>query len=644
MGFHKVLSAWISAATWRGLAAALIGLALLGIVPDRAVADTAYPGGIWEPGPPQYGFTTVTGIPVTMDDGVILRADIAYPTDLATGQRASGQFPVIVEHQPYTQPVNTYFAQYGYISVRISARGTGISGGNIEFTTARDGQDGVAIIDWAAYQLAGSDGRVGQIGCSFVGLLALTDAAHVGRNSPLKASVPSCAGLEQFTHETVLAGGIPTQTMNGFRVAGILTGGQPATIQFFNNLVTDVLAGGDLAYDRAFWKKRIPLSWARDIVRNDIPVLLWVGWGDSAPVLTDWVTSALQTYAALQNASQHRSVYAPMRSNQPTSPRYQIIVGNWGHGGGLDNGIMLEWFETWIRGVRTGLQKTKTPMHLYEQGTDRWINAARYPTVPAYTTWYLNEAGALTSRPAERRANDSLLWAEPIEVGARLSYTTPPLRSGATLSGPMSATVYATSSNTNLVLIATLYDVAPDGTTSKITRGAVLGSQRALDEDRSWTDDSKSCDESSHPKSCNDKSWNDARGPDTRGTLIRPWIKQTKDSYLTPGRVYRFDIALLPRQWGLQRNHRLRLELTTKTPADVCAAFQGSDPCLYTEPQLATVPGGVYSILHGPAWPSALNLPQLDAMAFRTATSGVTPTSGVWTEPLDWGNRDKDRH
>ena len=44
-------------------------------------------------------------MPVTMDDGVVLNGSVAYPTDLKTGKRASGRFPVVVEHIPYVKLV-----------------------------------------------------------------------------------------------------------------------------------------------------------------------------------------------------------------------------------------------------------------------------------------------------------------------------------------------------------------------------------------------------------------------------------------------------------------------------------------------------------------------------------------------------------
>ena len=59
-------------------------------------ASTPFPGGIWTPGDPTYGSKLDTNIPVTMSDGAVLMVDVSYPTDLATGARAPGPFPVLL--------------------------------------------------------------------------------------------------------------------------------------------------------------------------------------------------------------------------------------------------------------------------------------------------------------------------------------------------------------------------------------------------------------------------------------------------------------------------------------------------------------------------------------------------------------------
>lgn len=591
---------------------------------------TPYPGGKWEPGPAKFGAEIANDVPVTMDDGVILNATIAYPTDLQTGKRATGKFPVVIEHMPYVQfaapvTVNKYFAEHGYISALVRARGLGKSGGEVQFFSPREGQDGKNIINWAAQKLDGSDGRVAIIGCSWPGAIALTDSAFVGKNSPLKAVVAACSGLENMPRQSWMSGGMPTMSFWNFDVLGpSLTGNSAAGVRFFRAMTKSVLEGGDVAYDRNYWRERGRISFAEKIVDNDVPVLLWAGWGDIVE------TGTVHAYTALQNAYAKRAVYAPMERNQPTTPRYQLVMGGWGHGQGLDTGLYLQWIETWLKGVDTGIQNTKTPMHVFEPGTERWLNLTGFPLVPKSTQWRLGGGGSLNFA-AQKNGSDILKYAQPDEESGKLSFITPPLAEGATLSGPISATLYASSSNTNMVLIGRLFDVSPDNTSKLISRGALVGSLRELDMTKSWKDE--------------------------QGTITYPWVKLERDDYLKPGKAYRFDLAFAPRQWGLLPGHRIRLEITTQTPVALCPPTgappsNDTDPCRLTGPQQKTVPGGVYKVLYGGKTPSALNLPQLPFKAFPEVRAGKlsapwnegfrrtedpNSANNVFTFPLDWG-------
>lgn len=81
-------------------------------------AQAVYPQGKWQLPKARYGVSVVEEVNITMDDGVTLSASIAYPADVATGKRASGTFPVIIEHMPYEKfavpiGVNTFFAEHG---------------------------------------------------------------------------------------------------------------------------------------------------------------------------------------------------------------------------------------------------------------------------------------------------------------------------------------------------------------------------------------------------------------------------------------------------------------------------------------------------------------------------------------------------
>jgi len=99
-----------------------------------------------------------------MEDGVVLRACVAYPTNKCTGNRPKGRFPVIVEFSPYLQPgarvaPNTYFTERGYIYALVRPRGTNGSQGQVQQFSSRDGKGGVNVVEWAAKKLEGSDGN-----------------------------------------------------------------------------------------------------------------------------------------------------------------------------------------------------------------------------------------------------------------------------------------------------------------------------------------------------------------------------------------------------------------------------------------------------------------------------------------------------
>ena len=584
-------------------------------------ARTAYPGRAWSPPPATYSADTRRDVVIPLGDGTRLAATVAWPADTASGQRAAGRFPVIIEFTPYVglgQSVGpiAFFVERGYIHAVVRPRGTGGSSGDLQQFTSQDGRDGAAVVAWAA-ALEGSDGRVAMAGCSYPAATSLATAAAVGPGSPLKAVVASCIGLDMQHRQVWTSNGLPNAALSAYApFAGTMMGNQPSVTGYFGDFLEGVMAGGPEAYD-GYWQDRLPLSRAADIVANSVPVLLWTGWSDINEI------GGIHAYVAMQNAAAGRPVEAPMDTAR-TDPRWQIIVGDWSHGQGLDLGVSLQWLETWLKGVDTGIGKTATPMHVFEKGTNRWINLAGYPVAPAATRLFLESGGSLAQAPAAA-GSLPLAFGSPEARDGRLVFTSAPFADGATLAGPISATLYASSSNTNLVFIANLYDVAPDGTEQRISLGALLGSQSKLDADRSWRD--------------------------SAGTIIWPWPELRRDDYLQPGQVQRFDLFLASRQWGLAPGHRLRLALTTQSPASVCPA-EGtppfvSEPCRLTAPQRATLPGGVYRLRFGPQESSSLNLPLLPYRAFTGVEAGSTPTAwnenqrrlepGQTTLPLDWG-------
>ena len=576
---------------------------------NTAQGAEPYPELKWKPGEATYGVSKENQVYVKMDDGVKLFAGVYYPTDKATGKKAEGNFPVAIEQTPYGGPgvtvvPNDFLVQHGYIYVVARARGTGKSGGEVAYFGPRDNKDGVCLVDWAAHKLPGSDGNLALVGASYPGGLALGTVSLLQKNSPVKAIIASSVGLNQVSRESFMVGGLLTSWIWTYTSYGAyIWGDTPAARRFVDAYVKDTVAGGDWAYERPnTWAISGSLDSAKEIQKSEIPILFYCGWRDIVE------SGALRAFTALQNGYADRPIFSPMQKGQKTTPKYQIIVGNWVHAEGLNAAVYLEWLDTWVKGKDTGLQKVSNPMHLYETNSDRWINTDSYPIVNDYTTLQLAPEEKLATATDQFEATTAKLkWALPEEDSAKLSFTTKSFVKGATLAGPISASIYASSSNSNAVIIARLFNIDLDGFAKIITKGAILGSQRKLDTKKSWTD--------------------------VNGTAVWPWPLLVKDEYLKPGEIYKMDISLLPRQWSILPGHSLRLELTTRSKGDTGASpnllreanEERTDPYGLTAVQKKTVRGGVYTIYLGGKNASTLNLPLLAYKELPETKSGYVP-------------------
>ena len=549
----------------------------------------------WTPEAATYGVSAPVNVSVKMDDGVTITAEVVYPTDPATGARATGTFPVLLTQNPYgnarsdpTAPGN-YFVQRGYIYVASAVRGTGTSGGQLSWFGQRQGQDGAELVDWAAHTLAGSDGRVGLDGCSYLGVDQWFTAAAVGQNSALKAITPFCTDSD-FNSDLTANGGIPTPF-----VAGIGQGeprgpeDDPATDPQ-SVVVAQQATGGSDAYNNDYWQQLDVQKLMPTIVANGIPALTEAGWNDLFP------GGNLGDYVAAQNAYYHRPLTAPITAGEPVTGRYQAIVGPWTHGENVNATTLqnqrLEWYDTWLKGERTGMADTSTPLHLFENTANQWTDTAAWPPSGDARTYYLGK-GTLGRTRAAGGTGDTLAWA-PASSSNSLTYTSSPLASAAVLDGPSDVTVYASSTASDTELSATLNVVAPDGTVTKQADGVLLGSQRALDPTTSWYGQGGTLLQPSHP------------------------FTQASSQPVTPGRTTRYDISLLSNFTEIPAGYRIQLVLTSQTPSTF------HFPVAPTPQDLANLAGGVYTIGYGGLAASALNLP-------------LTSPDRFTASPTDWG-------
>jgi predicted acyl esterase len=581
--------------------------------------STPYPGEKWRPPAPRYSIVAKKNVLVPMDDGVRLVADVYYPADPQTQQRAPGRFPVLLTQSPYSIGLGSanllsstgpgaFFVQRGYIFASVDVRGSGRSvDGQSRFFSPRDGRDGVEMVMWAAH-LPGSNGKVGLHGCSYLGQTQLYTAAllgkRYGRHQPVKAMVPGCIAGDVY-RDVYSDNGIPAPAWVGAGIAG----GTMLGVTNESSMIPVYLqsqVGGDSAYEGKFWLDRDHVEQAADIVRAGIPTLLYDGWLDNG-------FGGLELYAALQNAYFHRDRFAPLRPGQRVTGRYQAITGEWTHGGGLDYGIQLEWYDTWLKGERTGLPRhNPTPLHLFERNRT-WVNAAAYPMTNHYTRYFLSPHG-LVGRPAGN-GSSTLTWGPRTQAGTTVSYRSSPLRGGATLAGPSAVAIAARSTGTNLELMADLYDVAPDGSSKQITHGGLMGTLRALDKSRSWRD--------------------------ANGLPMRPFMSLRRETPVEPGALIRYSIPLQPAVWSLAPGHRLELRLASMADPQMCLQklSQIEAPVLGCAPRaihVAQLIGTSYTIALTGTDASALTVPLLPYHSLARARSGKTPTSDGVMLPSQW--------
>ena len=117
-------------------------------------------------GTARYNVRVERNVAVPVRDGTKLMADLTRPDQ-------DGRFPAILEYLPYrkddvSQPDGThhYFAERGFIGVRLDVRGTGGSDGvNTDEYVLQEQEDGYDAIEWCAKQ-PWCNGNVGMFGTS----------------------------------------------------------------------------------------------------------------------------------------------------------------------------------------------------------------------------------------------------------------------------------------------------------------------------------------------------------------------------------------------------------------------------------------------------------------------------------------------
>ena len=533
-----------------------------------------------------------------------------------------------------------YLIKRGYIEVMVDVRGSGVSGGSFEMLGERQTQDGIELVDWAS-KLPNATGRVGMFGTSYLAINQLFTAAAIGPDSPLKAIFPVMAARDFYRDAAAMGGAPHLRTVRAYGAiyrllnvvnpalevinlgkhprpraggfAGVRRRGRDQR-GYFRPLIADAVAGGETAYDGPFWDAMRPGMVLPGIVTNGVAVFLVGGWHDA------FQRGAPLNYAALQNAFAGRPDESPMQPGQPVSERLRLMMGPWYHVsdfGGLHlHAVQLRWFDHWLNDDAAAAI-SGPPFTFQPIGSSRWFHARDYPLAEATPTrFYLSQSGQLSTECAPETSTATITYVgrgptagrsieqwtlgmasfiraqrgghtrydqdnRRLQRGA-LTYTTEPFATATLVAGPITLTVHATATTSETLWVAHLDDVAPYGASRPLTQGALLGSHRALDPDRTWY------------------------LPD--GTVLRPHHFSTRSAVkpVVPGEVTRYDVEVFPTAALIGPGHRLRLTVTTYD-------FPHLVP---TKPARRALAGGSYQLHQGGPTPSQLLIPVADPDSF----------------------------
>lgn len=325
-----------------------------------------------------------------------------------------------------------------------------------------------------------------------------------------------------------------------------------------------------------------------------VPVLNFDGWYDI------FIDGALENFNGMRK---HAGSNVARKGTQ-------LVVGPWLHlpwsrdvgqinfGPEADNPIdqlQLRWFDFWLKGISNGVDKDPK-VRIFVMGANKWRTANQWPLPgTVYQKYYLHSKGdantvsgdgwlstkkpevnddahARSRRRIEEAAIDRYTYnpADPVpSIGGRfqasvpggpydqrpvlgrpdvLVYTTAPLENDVEVTGPISVTLYASSSAKDTDFTAKLDDVYPDGTSMLIEYGI----QRAR-----------------------------YRDSGTNPTLIKP------------GKIYEYKIKVWPTSNLFKAGHRIRLEISSSNfpmwdrnpntghPFAQDAAMQEADQTIY---------------------------------------------------------------
>lgn len=509
-----------------------------------------------------------------------------------------------------------------YVLAQANIRGTGCSEGRFNLFDPTRGQDGYELIEWLADRPWSMD-QIGLYGASYGGLEAFPIAATQPPSlTAMMANLVIGDYYRGFSHP----GGVPqtqwTDTWTHSSRPSAAENGKDLAVGNGDEICEQIGGGagehhpdedvGDMMLtrhqDNLEYASRNILSYADEIT---VPTYVSHAWQDqlTGPRGGPEIFRAISPDPIEPGAFPGRK---PPRPEVREEPKF-LRTTSGGHGTALSIGDRdaQRWFDYWLLGEggpETGNDKgnrsvafgeaprikhfltTKTSDSGIETGGA--VSGTDFPGETEWVRYYFREDNTLaTTAPDSSESPDTYTneifdnWFVGGDLSANdslLTYQSAPVEEPKLIAGPIAATLFAETRNTDTDptdtdFFVSVADVYPDGThATYLQKGMLRASHRALDSRRTLHNE--------------------------QGDIIRPYHPHTNPVDIHTETVYQYEIEVFPLVHVLHPGHRLLVNVHAPPENDFGNAW-GYD----------AIDNGAENVLHhGSSNPSSILFPMQD--------------------------------
>jgi predicted acyl esterase len=501
-------------------------------------------------------------MPITMDDGIVLRCDIYRPT-------GDGKYPVIMTYGPYgkwlhfedlytdqwrrmcadhpdvpTGSTNKYqcwevvdpekWVPDGYVCIRVDSRGAGRSSGVIDIWSLREAKDLAQCVDWAGVQ-PWSNGKVGLNGISYYAENQWQAAALQPKHL---AAVCTWEGAADFYRDMAHHGGIFcrgfVQDWSKAQVYTVQNG--RGTRGFKSRMNGDWVSGPETLSEELLGQNR------RDFYEDCISRKLDTDpyWQSRMP---DWskVKTPLLSSANWGGQGLHPRGNFEGFVRSASEQKWLECHGieHWTHFY-TNYGLQLQkkFFGHFLKGEDTGWSRQPKVLLQVRHPGERFVerHEGEWPLARTKWTKFYLHPGDMTMSSAPQKEASSVTYAG---LGDGVTFLTEPLEHEVEVTGPIAAKLWVSSATEDADLFLVVRAFTPD--LKEVTFQGALDSHTPIAQ--GWL-------RCSHRKL------------DPKLTLpYRPYHTHDEEQKLTPGQVYEVDVEVWPTCIVLPKGHRLALSV-----------------------------------------------------------------------------------